>query len=207
MVVNGGLRTVPQAAEQLAHTDGVMLGREAYHNPYLLPALHRAVYGDAFTMPEAEGVVRRMRDYAEREAARGTPLRSITRHMMGLFHGQSGARAELSAYLSQIANDPVTPQAALWHLARQLFDRDRRGTGEYYAGIVIVEGLARHLGAKVAAARYVTRERLAELANTIADASADKLRAAASALSAELFGVPATTIVDAAPRSVLARAR
>ncbi|MGH8136542.1 MAG: tRNA dihydrouridine(20/20a) synthase DusA, partial [Steroidobacteraceae bacterium] len=44
VIVNGGLRTVPQATEQLLHVDGVMLGREAYHNPYLLPALHRAVH-------------------------------------------------------------------------------------------------------------------------------------------------------------------
>ncbi|HLG52700.1 MAG TPA: tRNA dihydrouridine(20/20a) synthase DusA, partial [Steroidobacteraceae bacterium] len=42
VIVNGGLRTVPQVTEQLRHVDGVMLGREAYHNPYLLPALHRA---------------------------------------------------------------------------------------------------------------------------------------------------------------------
>jgi len=93
VVVNGGLRTVPQVAEQLAHVDGVMLGREAYHNPYLLPALHRAVYGDAFETPAADAIVGRMRSYAERESARGTPLRSITRHMLGLFHAQVGARA------------------------------------------------------------------------------------------------------------------
>jgi tRNA-dihydrouridine synthase A len=93
VVVNGGLRTVPQVTEQLAHVDGVMLGREAYHNPYLLPALHRAIYPDGFDTPDAGGIVARLRNYAEREVARGTPLRAITRHMMGLFHGQAGARA------------------------------------------------------------------------------------------------------------------
>jgi tRNA-dihydrouridine synthase A len=93
VVVNGGLRTVPQVAEQLAHADGVMLGREAYHNPFLLPALHRAVYGDSFGVPAAETIVRNMRGYAEREVARGTPLRAVTRHMLGLFNGRNGARA------------------------------------------------------------------------------------------------------------------
>jgi tRNA-dihydrouridine synthase A len=93
VVVNGGLRTVPQVAEQLAHADGVMLGREAYHNPYLLPALHRAIYADGFETPAAEAVVRRMRGYAEREVARGVALRSIARHMLGLFNGRAGARA------------------------------------------------------------------------------------------------------------------
>ena len=93
VVVNGGLRTVPQVTEQLAHVDGVMLGREAYHNPYLLPALHRAIFDDGFETPPVERIVERMRGYAERQVAAGTPLRSITRHMLGLFNGRAGARA------------------------------------------------------------------------------------------------------------------
>jgi len=93
IVANGGLRTVPQVTEQLAHVDGVMLGREAYHNPYLLPALHRAVHDDGFETPPVEHVVQRMRDYAESRVAAGTPLRSVTRHMLGLFNGRAGARA------------------------------------------------------------------------------------------------------------------
>ncbi len=117
------------------------------------------------------------------------------------------ARAELSAYLSQIANDPVTPQAALWHLASQVFDRDRAGTGEYYAGIVILEGLARHLGTPSESNRRVTREALATSATAIADAADDKLRAAAGALWTELYGEPVTPIVDVPRRDVLAAAR
>jgi len=93
VVVNGGLRTVPQVAEQLQHSDGVMLGREAYHNPYLLPALHRAVHDPGYEMPAVEQVVGRMRKYAENRVAVGTPLRAITRHMLGLLNGRSGARA------------------------------------------------------------------------------------------------------------------
>jgi hypothetical protein len=116
------------------------------------------------------------------------------------------ARAELAAYLSQIANDPLTPQASLWHLGSQLFDRDRRGTGEYYAGIVIVEGLARHLGSAQTGERYVSRETLAQQATVIAAAPPDKLRAAAKALWSELYGLPPTSIVDVPPRSVLAQA-
>ncbi len=115
------------------------------------------------------------------------------------------ARAELSAYLSQVANDPVTPHATLWHLGRLLFDRNERGTGEYYAGIVLFEGLARHLGVATEPTRYVTRERLAPMASAIAGASADQLRTAAKALWTELYGEPATTILDAAPRSVVAQ--
>ena len=109
VVVNGGLRTVPQVAEQLEHADGVMLGREAYHNPYLLPALHRAIHADGFEMPDAVGIVRRMREYAEREVARGTPLRSVTRHMLGLFSGRSGARAWRHALSEGVNRAGATP--------------------------------------------------------------------------------------------------
>jgi tRNA-dihydrouridine synthase A len=116
VIVNGGLRTVPQVAEQLAHADGVMLGREAYHNPYLLPALHQAIYEDGFEMPPVEAIVGRMRAYAERELARGTPLRSVTRHMLGLFNGRAGARAwrrALSEGVSRRDPSPALIQDAL----------------------------------------------------------------------------------------------
>ena len=60
VIVNGGLRTVPQVTEQLAQVDGVMLRREAYHNPYLLPALHRAVHADGFETPEVLETLRQI---------------------------------------------------------------------------------------------------------------------------------------------------
>jgi tRNA-dihydrouridine synthase A len=112
VIVNGGLRTVPQVTEQLAETDGVMLGREAYHNPYLLPALHRAVFDDRYETPPVEAVVDGMRRYAESRVAAGTPLRAITRHMLGLFNGQAGARAWRHA-LSEGVNRGVTSPALI----------------------------------------------------------------------------------------------
>jgi tRNA-dihydrouridine synthase A len=115
VIVNGGLRTVPQVTEQLAQADGVMLGREAYHNPYLLPALHRAVFDDGYETPPVEVIVERMRRYAESRVSAGTPLRSITRHMLGLFNGQAGARAwrhALSEGVNRGAASPaVIPEA------------------------------------------------------------------------------------------------
>jgi tRNA-dihydrouridine synthase A len=93
VVVNGGLRAVPQAAAQWCHVDGVMLGREAYHNPYVLSALHAAAWGDGFQAPTPERVVAQMQDYAERELARGARLHAITRHMLGLMAGRPGARS------------------------------------------------------------------------------------------------------------------
>jgi tRNA-dihydrouridine synthase A len=109
VVVNGGLRTVPQVAEQLLHADGVMLGREAYHNPYLLAALHGAIYGDGAPQPPAGVVVARMRRYAERQVATGAPLRSITRHMMGLFNGRAGARVWRRALSEGVSRGRASP--------------------------------------------------------------------------------------------------
>ncbi|HXV41208.1 MAG TPA: tRNA dihydrouridine(20/20a) synthase DusA [Steroidobacteraceae bacterium] len=109
VVVNGGLRTVPQVAEQLAHADGAMLGREAYHNPYLLSALHRAVFDPAFEMPDAGTIVRAMHDYAAAQLAAGSPLRAVTRHMLGFFNGRAGARAWRRALSEGVARPGATP--------------------------------------------------------------------------------------------------
>jgi tRNA-dihydrouridine synthase A len=109
VIVNGGLRTVPQVTEQLAQVDGVMLGREAYHNPYLLPALHRLIYDDGFVAPPSGAIARQMRAYAESQVAAGTPLRSITRHMMGLFNGRAGARAWRRALTEGTSREAATP--------------------------------------------------------------------------------------------------
>jgi hypothetical protein len=81
-----------------------------------------------------------------------------------------------------------------------VFHKDRWGTGEFYAGIVVLEGLARQLGGDVSGRRYtkgLDRERMSRIARVVAAAPTDKLRAAASALWSELYGEPLTEIVDA----------
>jgi tRNA-dihydrouridine synthase A len=96
--------------------DGVMLGREAYHNPYLLPALHRAVHADDFQTPDPASITQSMQIYAEREMMAGTPLRAITRHMMGLLAGRAGARVwrrALSEGVSRPGAGPALMEAAL----------------------------------------------------------------------------------------------
>ncbi len=115
----------------------------------------------------------------------------------------SSARAELSAYLSQVINDPVTPHAALWHLGSNVFNRHRWGTGEFYAGLVVIEGLARQLGLDTETPRRkkgeLDRDRLGSFATQIAALSDDQLRAEASKLWTSLYAEPPTTIVDSAP--------
>lgn len=93
IVLNGGLRTAAQAVEALAWCDGVMLGREAYHRPYLLSELQQQIFADGWRRPHESELLERMAAYAERELATGTPLAAITRHMLGLYARQPGARA------------------------------------------------------------------------------------------------------------------
>jgi tRNA-dihydrouridine synthase A len=91
-VLNGGLTTLAQVQAALPEVDGVMLGRAAYHDPYLLAEVDPSLFGDPRPVPSRADVLRQMGAYIERESARGTAPRSILRHMLGLYHGQPGAR-------------------------------------------------------------------------------------------------------------------
>ena len=93
VVVNGGIRTLAQAKEQLAQVDGVMLGRQAYQDPYCLAEWQQELLGTEGPIPSRNEIVERVIAYAERELAEGTPLKAMTRHMLGLFQGLPGARA------------------------------------------------------------------------------------------------------------------
>ena len=92
-VLNGGLRTAAQASEALGWCCGVMLGREAYHRPYLIWELHQQIFADEWQRPRESELLEHMACYAERELASGVPLAAITRHMLGLYARQPGARA------------------------------------------------------------------------------------------------------------------
>jgi tRNA-dihydrouridine synthase A len=93
IVINGGIATLDEAAAQLAAVDGVMIGRAAYQDPYLLADADRVLFGDAHPAPTREAVVAAMLPYAREQRARGVPLSAMTRHLLGLFNGVPGARA------------------------------------------------------------------------------------------------------------------
>lgn len=94
IVLNGGLTDLDAAAAQLAHVDGVMLGREVYRNPWILAGVDARLFGDRRPPPGSRrAVVEAMLPYVEAELAAGTRLSAITRHMVGLFQGVPGARA------------------------------------------------------------------------------------------------------------------
>jgi tRNA-dihydrouridine synthase A len=93
IAINGGIRTLEDCERHLQHVDGVMLGREAYENPYLLAQVDQRLFGDTRTIPTRAEAVLGLRPYVAEELAAGTPLGQITRHILGLYKGQPGGRA------------------------------------------------------------------------------------------------------------------
>jgi tRNA-dihydrouridine synthase A len=93
IAINGGITTNLQIAEQIQSLDGVMVGREAYHNPWLLASWDEAFFGAAPQTETRESIEAKMVTYMEREqAAHGTHWGTIARHMLGLRHGLAGSR-------------------------------------------------------------------------------------------------------------------
>ncbi len=112
VLVNGGIATVEQARAQLQHADGVMLGRAAYHDPYELHRLDVALYGGEAR--ERAGLLRALRPYVERQLSSGVALKHITRHVLGLFHGQPGGRA-----FRQVLSEGAHRDGAGWELVER----------------------------------------------------------------------------------------
>ena len=90
--MNGGIETLEACHAHLEKTDGVMLGRAPYKNPYLLADIDRHLFGDEAPAPSRAEVVEQLIPYAENLVAHGTPLHALTRHVMGLFQSQPGGR-------------------------------------------------------------------------------------------------------------------
>jgi len=105
VILNGGITDVDQVREHLRQVDGVMIGRRAYHDPWFLTEIGRALDPDAALPAHRREIVDAMRPYIERELEGGAELKHIARHMLGLFAGQPGARA-WRRHLSEHAHLP-----------------------------------------------------------------------------------------------------
>lgn len=105
IIINGGIKTFEECHEHLAHTDGVMLGREAYHNPWLLARVDSELFNEPPAVTTRHEALRAMFPFIEQELDRGVQLTHITRHIMGLFLGQPGGR-QFRRHLSENANKP-----------------------------------------------------------------------------------------------------
>ena len=93
MVINGGITTLDQAKTHLRNLDGVMIGRAAYQNPWMLAAADALIFNDTAAPPDPKAVFDAMLPYVERRLSDGVPLQAITRHLHGLFRGRPGAKA------------------------------------------------------------------------------------------------------------------
>jgi len=112
VVVNGGIADAAQATAHLAHVDGVMLGRAAYHTPYLLHELDVRWFGGQ--LRTRSELLRAFRPYVEGQLAQGVFLKHITRHLLGLFAGQPGGRA-----FRQVLSEGAHKPGAGWALVEQ----------------------------------------------------------------------------------------
>lgn len=90
IVINGGLVTLAESAEQLVHVDGVMIGRAAYQDSWLIARLDAALFGG--DVAAERDVLAAFETYVARELANGTPLRAMTRHLLGMRSGRAGGR-------------------------------------------------------------------------------------------------------------------
>jgi tRNA-dihydrouridine synthase A len=98
IIINGGVAAASAAAAHLQQVDGVMLGRAAYHDPYVLAKVEHAVFGTP--LPERDDVLARMKPYVDAHIAAGDNLNHVGRHLLGLYLGLPGARA-FRRYLSE----------------------------------------------------------------------------------------------------------
>ncbi|NQZ52658.1 MAG: tRNA dihydrouridine(20/20a) synthase DusA [Piscirickettsiaceae bacterium] len=91
--INGGIHTLEEVQQHLKQIDGVMMGRAIYHNPYLLAQADSVLFGDQHHVVSRHEVIQNMLPYIEQRMSQGRPIKSITRHLLGLFQGQPGAKA------------------------------------------------------------------------------------------------------------------
>ena len=93
IAINGGIATLGQAEDQHAHVDGVMIGRAAYQTPYVLAEVDQRLFGSTRPVATRAEVLEALIPYTERHVAKGGRLNNIARHILGLYHGEAGARA------------------------------------------------------------------------------------------------------------------
>ena len=105
IIINGGIKTFDECHQHLARTDGVMLGREAYNNPWLLAGVDPEFFGQPAPVTSRHGALRAMLPFIEQELERGVFLTHMSRHLLGLFHGQPGGR-RFRRHISEHAHKP-----------------------------------------------------------------------------------------------------
>ncbi|MGI9418641.1 MAG: tRNA dihydrouridine(20/20a) synthase DusA [Geminicoccaceae bacterium] len=110
VISNGGLKTPSQILAEIGHVDGVMIGREAYQNPFSLVGMENALFGVRDGAKTRHDVARHYLAYVEKNRAAGVPLKSMTRHILGLFNGLPGARSWRRHLSEEAVRDGAGPE-------------------------------------------------------------------------------------------------
>ena len=105
IIINGGITSLAECHQHLGQVDGVMLGREAYHNPWLLAAVDAELFQQPAPVASRHEALRRMLPFIQSELDRGVYLGHISRHLLGLFHGCNGGR-RFRRHISENAHKP-----------------------------------------------------------------------------------------------------
>lgn len=103
IIINGGIKTIESSLEHLQQVDGVMLGREVYHNPYLMMQVDESIYADGGKVLSRRQILEQYFSYIEQQMGQGVYLKHLSRHLLGLFQGQPGAKA-WRRYISENAH-------------------------------------------------------------------------------------------------------
>ncbi len=129
IVLNGGIETLERSEAHLGEVDGVMLGRAAYHTPYLLAEVDRRLFDPSANVPTRAEAMEGFAAYAERKLAEGVRLSSMTRHILGLYHARPGGRL----FRRVLAEKAVRPGAGLEVLAEAMEQVEGRAAARYAA--------------------------------------------------------------------------
>lgn len=129
IIINGGIKTFGECHGHLNHTDGVMLGREAYQNPWLLAGVDSEFFGEPGPVATRHDALRAMLPFIQEELDRGVYLTHITRHIMGLFHGQPGGR-QFRRHISENAHRPGSGIEVVLDALAKVREPDRESVPE-----------------------------------------------------------------------------
>lgn len=105
VIINGGINTLEEGLEHLKFVDGVMMGRQAYHNPFILQQVDGLFYQDHHPLPTRREVCEQFMDYSRQQMDKGLRLHYLSKHLLGLYHEVSGAR-KFRRYISENAHRP-----------------------------------------------------------------------------------------------------
>jgi len=116
IIINGGVQNLQEAKQHLKMVDGVMIGRAAYHDPYILAAVDREIFKIDTLVKTRKQILQTFIPYVDRELSQGVKLSQMSRHILGLFQGLPGAR-QWRRYLSENANNPNATSKILMEAA------------------------------------------------------------------------------------------